>query len=82
MNTTNRNEVDERDTYDRHEERRSFNWLPLLLIPLFFAIGWMSRGAVEDSQDIATQNATFGVGGGPGELITPTTTSSFGNTTR
>lgn len=49
---------------------RPFNWAPLLLIPLFFILGWVTKG-VYDTPNSDMNNPRYGVGGGPGAVVTP-----------
>lgn len=51
-----------------HKRDGGFNWLPLLLIPLFFVAGWGANEGIDNRQDRASSNPIqYGVGGGPGQ---------------
>lgn len=66
-----------------HErDKKHTNWLPLLLLPIAFILGWAGHDATtKDTHEVAQQQSTIqpGVGGGPATTITPTGSSS--NTT-
>lgn len=55
-------------------EDRSFSWLPLLLLPLFFFLGWAANDYTNPvSDDLGTGTPTYGVGGGPANpTLSPT----------
>ncbi len=55
---------------DVRRSRGYFNWVPLLLIPLFFVLGWVTKGAYDASPQNGVTTPQFGVGGGPGN-VTP-----------
>lgn len=59
-----------RETTQETEDR--FNWLPLLLIPIFFMLGWSVNDAVTDKGQVYETRQQVGIGGGPGTYcITP-----------
>jgi hypothetical protein len=78
MNTNTDNaRNDEQYYYDtltrkNTQPKRYFNWVPLLLIPLFFVLGWVTKGAY-DSPNNSINSPQYGVGGGPGD-VTPYST--------
>ena len=59
------------DTLTRPNVRKKtyFSWVPLLLIPLFFVFGWVTKGAY-DAPRSGVNSPQYGVGGGPGD-VTP-----------
>ncbi|MDQ3099225.1 MAG: hypothetical protein M3Q44_05755 [bacterium] len=75
MNTVDHQITDDEQNYydtltrQNTHPRNPFNWVPLLLIPLFFVIGWVAKGAY-DVPNNSINNPQYGVGGGPGN-ITP-----------
>jgi hypothetical protein len=59
---------------DVRENEDRFNWLPLLLIPIFFILGWSVNDAVNGKGQVYESRQQVGVGGGPGTgsyCITP-----------
>lgn len=68
-------EIDIRDRdYDQNFQRRSassWSWLPLLLLPVFFFLGWVTNDYVAPPVDTRPE---AGVGGAPAQE--PTLTES------
>lgn len=56
---------------NRHDERRTnWAWLPILLIPVAFYLGWIASDVNTGSQSVNTSQP--GVGGAPGVTVTVT----------
>jgi hypothetical protein len=51
------------------------NWLPLLLIPIAFVLGWGVKGMSDQQNNIINNSPGVGSGGGPDNIImvSPTT---------
>jgi hypothetical protein len=59
----------------RERDNKSTNWLPLLLLPVAFGLGWaIHDAATTDTREVAQEESTIqpGVGGGPESTISPT----------
>lgn len=62
----------------RERDDKKTNWLPLLLLPVAFFLGWAGHDAASnDTSEIASESQMQpGVGGGPYDTITPTVTQT------
>ena len=57
---------------DDEEEGRRTNWLiPLLIIPVFFVLGWLANDFARTNPSAQNLEQQYGVGGGPGDVISP-----------
>lgn len=70
------------DAARERDKDNKFNWLPLLLLPVAFAIGWGANEAMgnEDTRGQTAQTQQYGIGGGPGSspCATPASTPGGG----
>lgn len=49
-----------------HEQGTKWKWLSLLMVPLFFVVGWLSNQYVSDIRtDVYSPGLQYGIGGGP-----------------
>lgn len=64
---------------DEREKKGGFNWLPLLLIPVAFVMGWGANDATagDDRNQISETRPQVGVGGGPDSSMCPSPNSNL-----
>ena len=63
-----------RTAKNKTDDEDRFNWLPLLLIPIFFILGWSVNDAVTGKGQVYDTRQQVGIGGGPQQgsyCITP-----------
>ncbi|MBI4080724.1 MAG: hypothetical protein HY430_03045 [Candidatus Levybacteria bacterium] len=61
------------DQYDNDfsfaRRTRDISWVPFLLIPLFFLLGWVANEVSENQQQ--QEGIEVGIGGGPDVIMPP-----------
>jgi hypothetical protein len=76
MDTDKRRDTTDYYTAPTHKRERGPGWSWLLLLPLFFVLGWAANSAYYNGAvgSNANTGVRYGVGGGPGETTITNTT--------
>lgn len=68
-------EYEDSDLRDEDVRPRKSNWLlPLLLVPIFFVLGWVANDFARTNPNAQNMQQQYGIGAGPDNQVWPSPT--------